>query len=142
VLALVRGCEQMTLRVYAGGRLPRPVAEAASRRSPGADRPRGGPGSRYLERRARAIELPELAPLRDALAGLVRVERAEPAGLDEPAPRGDAAGGRLVARVYHLVARGRAAAYTAAVAAAAPALPRRVVVIGPSPAYAFAAGPA
>jgi len=96
-LALVAGCEQMTLRVY--GRA-HPSDEA------GADAvPAGvGPGARYLGRRLRALRVPEIEPLRRALGGLVRAERAERHGTPP-----------LIASVYHLVPRGRTRAYRAAI---------------------------
>ncbi|HET7043082.1 MAG TPA: GvpL/GvpF family gas vesicle protein, partial [Gemmatimonadales bacterium] len=57
-LALVRGCVQMTLRVFGD---PEPPAEPEAA-------PAGGPGTRYLAARRREIErahsLPEIEPLR------------------------------------------------------------------------------
>jgi gas vesicle protein GvpL/GvpF len=116
-LRLVAGREQMTLRVYGqAGPLPR-------------RRPAGGPGARYLTRRARAAALPEIDPLRSALAGLVQAERVERRG--EPP---------LLARVDHLIDRGRGRAYRAAVRATARRLAGlRVRVTGPWAPYAFAA---
>jgi hypothetical protein len=123
-LGLVARREQMTLRVL--GEAP------ASRDAPpdGVDRADLGPGTRYLAgRRAawrRAREVPELASLRPALQPLVRAERVT---------RHDAP--PLLASVYHLVDRGAAAAYRAAVERA-PQRTVRVVVSGPWPPYAFA----
>jgi hypothetical protein len=95
-LRLVAGCEQMTLRVFGGGRAPSPPAAV--------EPPRGlGPGARYLAARLRARRVPEIEPLRRALGALVRAERAE-----RHATR------PLIASVYHLVPRGRARAYRAA----------------------------
>jgi hypothetical protein len=122
-LQLVAGREQMTLRVFGepatNAQLPPPADDL-------------GPGARYLERRRREArrdaEVPELAPLRPLLAGLVRAEQAQ---------RHDAS--PLLASVYHLIDRGHAAAYTDAVAAGATALaPTRAVPSGPWPPYAFA----
>lgn len=118
-LALVAGREQMTLRVFGE---PAPVADVRPSEAL-------APGTRYLEARRRqaqrAAEVPELAPLRPHLAPLVRAERAERHG----APP-------LLASVYHLVDRGAAAAYRAALDAAPRSI--RVVASGPWPPYAFA----
>jgi hypothetical protein len=115
-LADVTGREQMTLRVHG---TPRGAAVARP--------PRGGPGARYLGRRARRHAVPGLAPLRAAVRGLVRGERVEP---DAAAPGG--------ARVHHLVDRGRSGAYATAVRDAARAHPGlRVTVTGPWAPYAF-----
>jgi hypothetical protein len=126
-LARVRGCVQMTVRVFGGP----PVRE----RAPLARKPSRGAGSgaRYLaERRAalrRAAKAPEIESVLRALARFVRAERVE---------RHDAA--PLVASVYHLVRSEDAAAYEAAFDAAAPsALPVRALRSGPWPPYAFAA---
>ncbi|HYY51327.1 MAG TPA: GvpL/GvpF family gas vesicle protein [Myxococcales bacterium] len=110
-LRLVRGREQMTLRVY--GTLP-------SFRAP------GGPGTRYLHERRRAKALPELEPLRVALGDLVHAERVEAHA--EPG---------LVASVYHLIDRVRSADYLRAVAAAR-IEPLRLSASGPWPAWSFA----
>ena len=122
-LALVAGREQMTLRVF---------GEPASSEdaTPAADDL--GPGARYLEGRRRQArrdaDVPELAPLRPYLADFVRAEQAQ---------RHDAP--PLLASVYHLIDRGRAAAYVQAVAAGVAALaPTRAVSTGPWPPYAFA----
>jgi hypothetical protein len=124
-LALVAGREQMTLRVLGERGAPPPPAAAAEAGDL-------GPGARYLAarraERRRAREAPELAPLRSALAPLVRAERVT---------RHDAP--PLLATVHHLVDRGAADAYRAAVERGAAALaPRSVVVSGPWPPYAFA----
>lgn len=110
-LALVRGREQMTLRV-----LGAPASPPAS----------GGPGTRYLEERRRASTVPELDPLRKALSGLIRAERVEPHG--RPG---------LVATVYHLIDRGAEAIYRRRVEAS-PLEGVRVAVSGPWPAWSFA----
>jgi Gas vesicle synthesis protein GvpL/GvpF len=123
-LALVAGREQMTLRVF---------GETAAPEAPAVPSGEGaGPGARYLDERRRqwrrAQDTPEIAPLRPLLAELVRAERVQ---------RHDAA--PLLASVYHLVDRGAAAAYLAAVARGAAALtPVRVTAAGPWPPYAFA----
>ena len=121
-LASVTGREQMILRVYlstSGG------ASAAPPRHPP---PLESPGTAYLAARARAAEMPELAPLRAALERFVAAERVE---RNATPP--------LVASVYHLVARGSAEAYARAVADAAPDLRGvRVTVSGPWAPYAFA----
>jgi hypothetical protein len=125
-LALVTGREQMTLRLL-GPATPAPTAAETVETVDDV-----GPGTRYLDaRRAewrRAHAVPELAPLRPALAALVRAERVT---------RHDAT--PLLASVYHLVDRGAAAAYAEALARAAEALaPIRAVASGPWPPYAFA----
>ncbi|MCO5165694.1 MAG: GvpL/GvpF family gas vesicle protein [Planctomycetes bacterium] len=123
-LDLVRGREQMTLRLFGAGAAPvepAPPDDAAL-----------GPGARYLARRRAALGVPEAADLLAALGPAVRASRVE-----RPAP--GRAAGALLASVYHLVDRGAADVYRARVEALAPALaPRRVRVSGPWPAYAFA----
>jgi hypothetical protein len=81
-LELVRGREQMTLRVYG-------EPEQADR----------GSGTAYLESLRRSRSLPALDPLRAALGAAVRAERTEPHG------------GPLIASVYHLIDRGSAPEY-------------------------------
>ena len=94
-LALVRGCVQMTLRVFG-----EPEALPGSEPEPA-----GGPGTRYLAARQRAGErlrsLPEIDPLREALGPLLRAERIE---------RHDRRG-PLLGTAYHLIPRAEAAAY-------------------------------
>jgi hypothetical protein len=123
-LSLVAGREQMTLRVLGDA----PARADAAPEDVNADGL--GPGARYLAaRRAewrRAHEAPELAALRPALQPLVRAERVT---------RHDAP--PLLASVYHLVDRGAAAAYQAAIEGAALGSVR-VVATGPWPPYAFA----
>jgi hypothetical protein len=123
-LERVRGCEQMTLRVFGD---PDPVPEP-----PEPDH--GGPGTRYLEARRREAErarsLPEIEPLRESLQPLLRAERIE---------RREQ--GQLLGSVYHLVLREDVPAYLAAVRGAEGHLGgRRVTVSGPWPPYAFAPG--
>ena len=125
-LALVRGCVQMTLRVFG--------EPAAS----GAPEPAGGPGTRYLEGRRRegerARSLPEIDPLRAALLPLLRAERIER----------HEAGGPLLGTVYHLIPSMQTAADLAVLEAGRQEVGgRRVAATGPWPPYAFApeAGP-
>lgn len=122
-LALVRGCVQMTLRVF-GEPEPRPEPAAV---------PAGGPGTRYLAARRREIErahsLPEIEPLREALRPLLRAERIE---------RHESAG-PLLGTAYHLVLRGQSDAYLATLESAKGRIGgRRVAATGPWPPYAFA----
>jgi hypothetical protein len=149
-LALVEGREQMTLRVFAtararqrrgrdGRRLPPDPLESLGL---GRDRLRNvaragrlGPGARYLATRMlaarRARRVPEIAWLRPALRPFVTAERVE--RCDAPP---------LVASVHHLIARGDARRYLAAVAASTAAGTHdvRVLPSGPCPPYAFAPG--
>jgi hypothetical protein len=113
-LSLVKDREQMTLRVHGPG-APAPAFA-----------PPAGPGTRYLEGRRRASRLPELDPLRSALAEVVRAERVE--RHSEPG---------LLASVYHLIDRGAAALYSRTVEATA-LEGLRVAVSGPWPAWSFA----
>jgi hypothetical protein len=112
-LSLVKGREQMTLRVHGPG-APAPAFAPA------------GPGTRYLEERRRARRVPELDPLRTALAQVVRAERVE--RHSEPG---------LLASVYHLIDRGAAPAYARAVETA-DIEGLRLTVSGPWPPWSFA----
>ncbi|HEX6898735.1 MAG TPA: GvpL/GvpF family gas vesicle protein [Thermoanaerobaculia bacterium] len=119
-LELVRGCVQMTLRVF-GDPEPVPAVE-----------PEGGPGARYLAARlreaARSRSLPEIEPLREVLRPFLRAEKVR---------RHDA--GRLLGTAYHLVPRPRTGAYLAALEHAEGRLAgRRIAATGPWPPYAFA----
>jgi hypothetical protein len=121
-LALVRGCVQMTLRVFGD---PEPL--------PDPEPPEGGPGTRYLAARRweieRAHSLPEIEPLREALRPLLRAERIE---------RHEAAG-PLLGTAYHLVLRESAGTYLATLETAKGQIGgRRVAATGPWPPYAFA----
>ena len=92
-------------------------------------------GKREAARRRE--DVPEIGPLRAALEPLVRAER----GQRHPARPGPEPGPAetLLASVYHLIDRGRAADYRALVEAGGSALaPRRVTVSGPFAPYAFA----
>lgn len=113
-LERVRGCAQMTLRVFGG---PEPLAEPDQ----------GGPGTRYLEARRRARSLPEIAPLLNALRPLLREERTV---------RHDQ--GSYFGTAYHLVRREDVAAYLSLVEKIETS--RRVTVSGPWAPYAFAPG--
>ncbi|MGH8698838.1 MAG: GvpL/GvpF family gas vesicle protein, partial [Burkholderiales bacterium] len=129
-LELVAGREQMTLRLYG----PPAAATTAGAAEPDASELAPGPGARYLTARLRdhrrAQAPPALGPLRAALAPLVHGERIERHATPP-----------LIASVYHLVARGSAADYRAALEAALPALePLRAAASGPWPPYAFAPG--
>ena len=119
-LERVRGCVQMTLRVFGSPdqREEEPVE--------------GGPGTRYLAARRqeheRATSLPEIEPLREILKPLIRAERVE---------RREA--GPLLGSVYHLVKKEDIPAYRAAVREAEGLLgERRFTFSGPWPPYAFA----
>lgn len=119
-LELVRGCVQMTLRVFGEPGLV-PPAE-----------PEGGPGTRYLAARLQEAErsrsLPEIEPLRELLRPLLRAEKIR---------RHDA--GRLLGTAYHLVPRPQTGAYLAALEGAEDRLGgRRIAATGPWPPYAFA----
>jgi hypothetical protein len=116
-LERVRGCEQMTLRVFGEpALLPEPPEEDA------------GPGTRYLEARRREIErarsLPEIEPLLDRLRPLVRAERIERKQQ-----------GKLLGTVYHLVRREDVPPYKETLKEE-----DGVTVSGPWPPYAFAPG--
>jgi hypothetical protein len=124
-LELVRGCVQMTLRVFGE---PEPNPEPA----PAVPATVGGPGARYLETRRQEQErlrsLPEIAPLSAALRPLLRAERIE-----------RHAAGPLLGTAYHLVPREGTAAYLAAVEEARGRIGgRRIAATGPWPPYAFA----
>lgn len=124
-LALVRGCVQMTLRVF-GEPEPAPEPDTAA----------GGPGTRHLAARRRQREwahsLPEIDSLRAALHPLLRAERIERHGAPGP----------LVGTAYHLIPRAQAGAYLEALELARGRIGgRRVAATGPWPPYAFAPEP-
>lgn len=116
-LRLVRDCEQMTIRVLGSG-------------SEATDQPVvAGTGTEYLaalaKRRRASPELSAIAAAPGDLARDVRVDSGSYPG--------------VVGSVYHLIARGREADYRASIDRGAATLLRvRVIVTGPSPAYAFA----
>jgi hypothetical protein len=127
-LARVAGREQMILRIYRASPERSRVTPSTEECPPSAE----GPGARYLAERARAqrgaAAVEELAPIRPVLDRFVTAERVE---RHQTPP--------LVASVYHLLARGRAPAYAAAVERAARDLPAlRITVSGPWAPYAFA----
>jgi hypothetical protein len=132
-LGLVAGREQMTLHVFDGDE---PLADEASEAPDDpADESPSGPGARYLALRRRQWrregQLPELAPLRPRLDGLVAAERVERRATPP-----------FRASVYHLVPRGRSAAYRDAVEASRELVRGvRLQVSGPWAPYAFAPGP-
>jgi Gas vesicle synthesis protein GvpL/GvpF len=107
-LDLVRGREQMTLRVYG----PQAAADRSS-------------GTAFLESRRRERGVPEIDPLRAAVRALVHAERVE---------THDASG--LRASVYHLIRRGSSPDYLRAVQSVL--LDVKVVPSGPWPAWSFA----
>ncbi len=118
-LSLVRGCVQMTLRVFGDSE---GVSETELQ---------GGPGTRYLEtrrrERERAHSLPEIDSLRQDLRPLLRAERIE---------RHEA--GRLLGTAYHLVPRAQTGAYLAVLEKAEEVGGHRIAASGPWPPYAFA----
>jgi hypothetical protein len=125
-LRLVRGCVQMTLRVFGE---TTPAATPTRKRTLAAD---AGPGTRYLMERAdeadAAASLPEIQPIRERLGSMVVAERAS-----RHAQSG------LLGSAYHLVRRRHVASYRTRVRRAAPALsPMRIHVSGPWAPYAFA----
>jgi hypothetical protein len=142
-LELTAGREQMTLRVFG-----EPHVSAAAPEPAGA-----GAGTRYLlgkrEAARRREQVPEIEPLRGALAALVRAERVQRSSGSRRSESGETPklGGppgppdppSLLVTVYHLVDRGGGVAYRAVVEEAAPRLePARVTVSGPFAPYAFA----
>jgi hypothetical protein len=116
-LERVRGCEQMTLRVFGTPDPPPPAPPEPA-----------GPGTRYMEARRREIErarsLPEIEPLLDRLRPLVKAERIE---------RKEQ--GTLLGTVYHLVRREDVPMYKETLKEE-----QGVAVSGPWPPYAFAPG--
>jgi hypothetical protein len=119
-LELVRGREQMTLRLFADS-AGVPPDDAAATSPPSS-------GTEYLAMRAAASAVPpEVKRLRAKLGSLVIAERLE---------RGV---GRLHATVWHLITRGSSVRYQTEVARLADDLaPLRPAVSGPWPPFAFA----
>jgi hypothetical protein len=116
-LAAVRGCEQMVVRVSrAVDELNEPLPAAAT-------------GTDYLLARAkRHAPAPALHALADGVGALAKDVRLESAS--QPG---------LIGSVYHLIERGRADQYRAAVDRLAREMPDvRVLISGPAPPYAFA----
>lgn len=123
-LAQARGREQMTLRVVTNRPLMRP-------NEPMREIAPDGSGRRYLEQRASAVALPgEVREIVTAVASLVRAERCEPGRVPG-----------MLATLYHLIDRGRADDYRAAMGVRVSLQPSvSIAITGPAPAYAF--GPA
>lgn len=129
-LTLVKHREQMTLRLWGQAPPSNPAPH-----QPNSDLPREWPqkprwpssGAAYLRAARRRTSVPELDPIRTALASTIHAERVE-----------RAAAPPLVATAYHLITRGHARAYRATVRRAASAADLRVRVTGPFPPYAFA----
>lgn len=121
-LALVRGREQMTIRLIGDepGAGPRPSSPDAG----------AGPGAQYLDKRRAAAGYPlpdAVERLHAAVRTLIAAARAEPGR------------GGVRAMVYHLIERGSSARYCRALAeASAEASPFVVKVSGPFPPFAFA----
>lgn len=116
-LAAVRDSEQMTVRVLGAAPAEEALASAATT------------GTEYLRARARrSLPSPALETLAKGVGALARDVRVEPAF--QP---------RVIGTVYHLIERGRAQEYRAAIERIARDMPEdRIHVSGPSPAYAFA----
>ena len=116
---LVRGREQMTVRVFAA---------AAASRAPAEWRPSSG--TEYLRSRRAAVRpLPPAADIvRRAVRAFVSAERSA------------AGDGRVRATLWHLIGRGRSEEYRAAVARAARRIPPSfwITSTGPWPPFAFA----
>jgi hypothetical protein len=138
-LDAVKGNEQMTTRILGPPSRPSAAsvglaeareafatrAKADALGAPGAASE--APGADYLRARAARQVPPEIQPLLLAVAPLVRATRVE---------RGKTEG--VIATVYHLIDRGRSAAYRTAMTAAAGQHARLSVhITGPSPCYAF-----
>jgi hypothetical protein len=125
-LKLVRGCVQMTVRVFGtAASVPPSAVPAAPHRGLGA-------GLRYLLERQRAQQaaqaLPEIEALRTQVASLLRAERVERLGRQG-----------LLGTAYHLVEREHLPAYRAGLRRALPSVsPMRVHLSGPWAPYAFA----
>lgn len=123
-LAVVRGREQMTLRVLGAVGVPGATGATGTAGATGARRAQG---AAYLRERAARTMPREVLPLLDALKRWQRATRVE---------AGRSAG--VVATVYQLIDRGSSAEYEAGVKAAARALPGLSIrVTGPAPCYAF-----
>jgi hypothetical protein len=128
-LRLVRGCVQMTVRVFGTAAVPPPTPTRSAAR---AERGDLGPGLRYLLERQRAQQaaeaLPEIEALRTQVSPLVRAERLERHGREG-----------LLGTAYHLVERRRLPAYRAGLRRALPSVsPMRLHLSGPWAPYAFA----
>jgi len=133
-LRLVAGREQMTLHVFKDDA---PVAAGAAQETGvgAGEPPPVGPGARYLAARRRHWQqkesLPELEPLRPQLDSLVVAERVEHRATPP-----------FRASIYHLIERGRSAAYREAVETHRELVGGvRLRVSGPWAPYAFAPAP-
>jgi hypothetical protein len=152
-LARVRGCEQMTIRLFRDAsavveqRQPLEVNDTDAVAGSGQEKetqpetgPGLGPGTRYMRQRAaEARQLPAVAEvLRTGVADVIegeRVERGQSSSQSSSSP--------VIGSIHHLIPRGSADRYRARLdaAAASPAFAAsgiRLRVSGPSPAYAFA----
>jgi hypothetical protein len=122
-LQLVRNRAQMTIRIVQGAG-DRGQGSASTRLQAGPSDPQSR-GRSYLEQRARtAHDVPEFAPVREAVRRWVKAERVERQG--------------NIATIYHLVPRGSAERYQESIRRAARDGGVRLLVSGPWPAYAFA----
>ena len=128
-LALVDRREQMTLRLFAtekgAGRKGRTGGTGGRDQE---DDP-AHPGTSFLQRRAReqaGPAAPELDILREVLKPLVAAERVVRHDQDS-----------LILTAYHLIPKGRAAAYRRLLRRYAAALGHRAVASGPWPPYGF-----
>jgi hypothetical protein len=128
-LELVRGREQMTLRVLRAAEAAASARDSDEIVSAGSSEAERGAGASYLDARRAAAIPSEIAGLTRAVQPLQRATRVE---------RGRVEG--LVATVYHLIDRGSSEPYRGAITQASAALPSLTVrMTGPGPAYAFAA---
>jgi hypothetical protein len=123
-LDLVRGREQMTVRLFG----PTPLDGQGQPAAP--VRQKGISGTDYLRQRREATRPrplpPEAAHVRHAVSSLVTAERTE------------AGEGPVHATLWHLIDRGNAARYREAIrTVAAQIAPVRAVISGPWPPFAF-----
>jgi hypothetical protein len=120
-LAMVAGCEQMTLRVFTN--TPGEIPATTIFPTEGL-----GPGARYLASKVREVSVPGLDAIRPELSSFVRAEQIQ----RHNAPP-------LLASVYHLIERGGSAAYLSVLkrTSEAASLPVRFTASGPWPPYAF-----
>jgi hypothetical protein len=125
-LGLVERREQMTLRLFGRGAADPGASLPLALEPDTADHP----GTRYLDRlaraHARARSAPELEAINEALAPIVTAERIS---------RHDT--GPLLLTAYHLIPRGKARIYRAVLKRRAAALGLRAIASGPWPPYAF-----
>ena len=121
LLDLVAGRAQMTLRIFDASAPDAPVTTSPS------EGEGSGPGTSYLLQRVGSATTREapIRQIREALGAIVVAEQVE-----------TRIGHRLVASVYHLVARGDTDRYRAALVDGG--VSEKVIVSGPAPCYAFA----